>query len=370
VRCFASQADEDRFFAGVGKPAFTFPVGPLEVSRWTQRYRAFGRRCQHRSGRLMRHITAADSARDMDLLRRAVGARQVTFIGGSWGTFLGATYANLFPRRVRAMALSAILDPVAWVGGGRGFAPTYLRQRIDLSAHRTLEAFLDLCGRRPVARCAFSAGSAAATRAKFAALLRRLELNPSGASVTYGDFVGTVVNDLYGVSAWSELARKMQSVWTTGSTDGVAAHPAFPDLGGAFGINCTDSPNPGPATFPRFDRFTSRRAGAVGRFWLWATEVCSTWPVTSRDRYTGPWDRRTPGPVLVITTTHDPATSYEAAVALSRELARGRLLTVDGYGHGTRSACTDRYLVRYLVTRIPPPRGARCRGEQPFGPGA
>jgi pimeloyl-ACP methyl ester carboxylesterase len=375
VNCFASQADEDRFFAGVGKPALTFPVGPLEMSHWIQRYRAFGRRCKRRSGELMRHITTAESARDMDLLRRAVGARRVTFIGGSWGTFLGATYANMFPRRVRAMALSAILDPIAWVNRGRNvlsdpaaFAPTYLRQRIDLSARKTLDAFLDLCGRQPVARCAFSAGSAAATRAKFDVLLQRLESSPSSASVTYGDFVGTVVNDLYVSSGWSELARKMQSVWTTGSTEGVAAEAGFPDIGGAFGINCTDSPNPGPAAFPRFDPFTFGRAGAPGRFWLWATEVCSTWPVTAPARYTGPWDRRTASPVLVITTTHDPATSYEAAVALSRELARGRLLTVDGYGHGTKSACTDRHLVRYLILRILPPRGARCRGEQPFSP--
>ncbi len=373
VKCFASQADEDRFFAGVGKPALTFPVGPLEMSRWIQRYRAFGQRCRQRSGSLMRHITTAESARDMDLLRRAVGARRVTFLGGSYGTFLGATYANMFPRRVRAMALSAVIDPVAWVDRGRdvltdpaAFAPTYLRQRTDLSARKTLDAFLDLCGRQPVARCAFSAGSAAATRAKFDALLQRLESNPSSASVTYGDFVGTVVNDLYVSSGWSELARKMQSVWTTGSTDGVAAEAEFPDLGGTFGINCTDSPNPGPAAFPRFDPVTFGRAGAPGRFWLWATELCSTWPVTAPARYTGPWDRPTANPVLVITTTHDPATSYEAAVALSRELARGRLLTVDGYGHGTKSACMDRHVVRYLINGILPRRGARCRGEQPF----
>ncbi len=376
VKCFASQAAEDRFFAGVGKPAYTFPVGALQMSVWRQRYRAFGRRCEQRSGALMRHITTAESARDMDLLRRAVGARRVTFLGGSWGTFLGATYANLFPRRLRAMALSAIIDPVAWVNRGRevltdpaAFAPTYLRQRTDLSARKTLDAFLDECGRRPVARCAFSAGSAAATRAKFDALLGRLESDPASASVSYGDFVGTVVNDLYASPGWSELARKMQSVWTTGSTDGVAAGTPFPDIGGAFGINCTDSPNPGPAAFPRFDDVTFARAGAVGRFWLWTTEVCSTWPATAPNRYTGPWNRRTASPVLVITTTHDPATSYESAVALSRVLARGRLLTVDGYGHSTKSACTDRHLVRFLVDGVLPPPGARCRGQQPFGPG-
>ena len=211
---------------------------------------------------------------------------------------------------------------------------------------------------QPVARCAFSAGGAAATRAKFDALLQRLESNPSGASITYGDFVGTVVNGLYVSAGWSELARKMQNVWTMGSTDGVAAEAPFPDLGGVFGINCTDSPNPGPDAFPRFDPVTFGRAGAPGRFWLWATELCSTWPVTAPARYTGPWDRPTASPVLVINTTHDPATSYEAAVALSRELARGRLLTVDGYGHGTQSACMDLHVVRYLINGILPPLGS------------
>ncbi len=364
VRCFDSQAAEDRFFAGVGKPALSFPMGPLETSAWTQRYRDFGRRCEQRSGALMRHVTAAETARDMDLLRRAIGARRVSFMGGSWGTFLGATYANLFPRRVRAMAISAILDPVEWVRRGR--APTYLRQRIDRSAGKTLDAFLDLCGRAPVARCAFSAGSAAATRAKFDALLARLDGAPPGAGVTYADLVATVVNDLYAVAGWEELAQKLERVWTTGTTDGLAAEAGFADLAGAFGINCTDSPNPGPAAFARFDPITLARAGAAGRFWLWATLPCATWPVTAPARYTGPWDRRTAGPVLVLSTTHDPATSYEAAVALSRELARGRLLTIDGYGHGTQSACADRHLVRFLIRKTLPPRGAHCRGEQPF----
>lgn len=69
---------------------------------------------------------------------------------------------------------------------------------------------------------------------------------------------------------------------------------------------------------------------------------------------------------MVISTTHGPATSYDAAVALTRLLARARLLTVEGYGHGTKSACTDRHLARYLIDGDLPPRGARCKGEQPF----
>lgn len=296
VRCFASPAQEKRFFAGVGKPALTFPVGPLAIARWTERYRVFGQRCKQRTRpELMRHVTTAETARDMDTLRAAVGARRVTFPRGSWGTFLGATYANMFPHRIRAMALSAILDPVAWVNRGRDvlsdpgtFAPTYLRQGIDLSAKKTLDAFLDLCGSTTVDRCAFSAGSPAATQAKLDTLLQRMESDPSSATVSYADLVGTIVNDLYASAGWGELAKKMQSVWATGSTKGVAADDFdYPDIGGAFGINCIDSPNPGPAAFPQFDPFTLDRAGAPGRFWMWATELCSTWPVTAPARYTG-----------------------------------------------------------------------------------
>ena len=78
-------------------------------------------------------------------------------------------------------------------------------------------------------------------------------------------------------------------------------------------------------------------------------------------------NRRTANPVLVIGTTHDPATPYEGAVAMARQLARARLLTVDGYGHGTTSPCTNRYVSRYLISKILPPMGARCRQiPQPF----
>lgn len=118
VRCFPSQAAEDRFLAGVGKPALSFPVGASQRQSWIRRWAAFGRRCQRRSGDLLRHVSTADSARDMDLLRRAIGQRQLTYVGASYGTFLGATYANLFSNRIRAMVLISALDPAAWVNRG------------------------------------------------------------------------------------------------------------------------------------------------------------------------------------------------------------------------------------------------------------
>jgi pimeloyl-ACP methyl ester carboxylesterase len=98
-------------------------------------------------------------------------------------------------------------------------------------------------------------------------------------------------------------------------------------------------------------------------------EPCATWPATAANPYDGPWNRQTANPVLVIGTTHDPATPYQGAVAMSRQLARARLLTVDGYGHtalASPNPCTVRYETRYLIAKILPPRAARCQGEQPF----
>ncbi len=72
--------------------------------------------------------------------------------------------------------------------------------------------------------------------------------------------------------------------------------------------------------------------------------------------------------MLVIGTTYDPATPYQGSVAMAHQLARARLLTVDGYGHGTTSPCADRFLSRYLIYKALPPNGARCaQSPQPFG---
>ena len=118
VQCFASQAAEKRFLGGVGVAGESFPVGSAQMSRWIDRYRTFGVLCGRRNGSLLEHVSTADTARDLDLLRRAVGDRSLNYLGTSYGTFLGATYANLFPNRVRAMVLTSNINPQA-VGAGR-----------------------------------------------------------------------------------------------------------------------------------------------------------------------------------------------------------------------------------------------------------
>jgi pimeloyl-ACP methyl ester carboxylesterase len=396
VQCFDSMEDEKRFFGDVPigiNPSF--PVGRGETDAWIERYRRFGMRCGKRNGSFLKRLSTANSARDLDLLRRAVGERKLTYFGESYGTFLGATYANLFPDRVRAMALDGNVDPRAWThkqkkANSGKFLGTFLRLRADEGSAATLDAFLGLCGETDTQHCAFSAGSPEATREKYAALLERLRTNPESTDVSYADLAAETNGGLYEYPAWPALAKMLQDVWTTGTSKRALQSPSLrgPAVvpaasAGApeaqrqyfgpeqtFAVVCSETPNPGPTAFRVLDGFAFERSGPIGQVWSWGTEVCSTWPATAADAYTGPWNARTANPVLVVGMTLDPATNYRGSVVMNRLLPRSRLLTVDGYGHGTfsnPSACANRYISRYLIRKRLPPKGARCKqGVGPF----
>jgi pimeloyl-ACP methyl ester carboxylesterase len=213
VRCFGSAAAENRLLAPV-LPYPLFPVGARQTAVFERTYTRFDARCARRAGRLLVHDSTADVARDMDLLRRAAGAPTLNYIGLSYGTGLGAVYANLFPASVGHMVLDGNLDPVAWTDGGK--LPSFVRLGNAAAAAAEMRSFLNLCGRQPTSRCAFSAGTPAATRAKFATLLRRLRAHPvtvGGQTITYPALFGQVVPP-GDVTNWQPAAVQLQQLWT------------------------------------------------------------------------------------------------------------------------------------------------------------
>jgi pimeloyl-ACP methyl ester carboxylesterase len=385
VQCFASKDAEERFFAGSPtRNVDGFPVGPDQMTTWIDRYRQLGAHCESRNGRLLRHVSTVDTVRDLDLLRRLVGSSKLNFLGTSYGTFVGAVYANLFPGRVRTMVLDGVIDPIAWShpqraqNGGR-FLPGGLRFRSDEETAKTLAAFLDLCGRQDAARCAFSAGSPQATREKFTELLARLPVDATAGRTSYAQAVSATVRDLYVLSSWEGRAVDLQRLWEEGpSAPGRQAAAAGERAGSEtysgeeqeMAIACGEVPSPGASDFPEIDAFAQQRSGVVGPYWTWDYEPCSTWPVRSADRYAGPWNHRTANPVLVIGNTFDPATPLRGAQVMARELARARLLTMDGYGHTALlnpSSCVNRHVARYFINATLPPRGTRCQqDDRPF----
>jgi hypothetical protein len=292
------------------------------------------------------------------------------------------------------MILDGNVNPAEWT---RPEGPLTNWQRIgrDQASAATLRAFLDLCGRAGAARCAFAAGSPAATRAKFAALLRRLRRHPVTVgsppqTYTYADTVASVPVGV--VSGWPCGARLLQALWAGRGTlcpPGAAAPAAAariadrPAAAGPFhgayygeeeqqAVLCADSPNPrDPRLYPLLAALSYRQSGGYGPDYTWNSEQCARWPAgAAQDRYTGPWNRRTAGTILLLGNTGDPNTPYQDSVALARELARARLLTVDGYGHtegSNPSTCATDDAVRYALTGALPPAGTVCQQDgKPF----
>ncbi|MFG2558507.1 alpha/beta fold hydrolase [Streptomyces sp. NPDC048496] len=375
VQCFASAEEAVTWLENV--PAF--PVSAKERRTFTAAYAELGRRCQKRVPELLRHVSTDESARDLDRLRQALGERQLRYWGVSYGTLLGATYANLFPSKDGRLVLDGNVDPRAWVEDGSKSEPelnTFLRLGSDLGSADALREFLRLCGRAPASSCAFSAGNPAATRAKLTELLGRLPKRPVG-SWTYAKTVSEIRGGLYTVHpGWAETAQMLQTLWEGRIPEDPPAPPVsltYPGFEQSLGVLCAESPNPrDPARYVGLAKLSTARAGDLGHWWAWANEPCATWPARAVRTYTGPWNRHTATPVLVVNATYDPATSYRAGKAMARELADTRLLTVNGYGHTSLdnpSGCVGRHTARYFLSGVLPPVGATCEQDvPPFAP--
>jgi pimeloyl-ACP methyl ester carboxylesterase len=387
VLCFASAAEQQAFF----RNAPPFPVGPAEDRAFIRTFEQFARLCAQRNPDLLRHMSTANADRDLDLLRQAVGDARLTYLGLSYGTYLGASYVNLFPDRVRSVILDGVVEPVAWATGRGDQAETLpfsTRLHSDQGAFATLGQFLELCAAAGPTACAFAAGSESATRDKFNDLLHGLLEHPLVLSTPQGPFtltyaivVQTVLGVMYSPVLWPALASALQGLEQVAGPEFLALRQALASQAAAApynnsldafaAISCADSDNPrSPNAWPAAARAADARAPYFGSPWTFASQPCATWAVTDRDRYTGPWNRPTSSPVLVIGNLFDPATRYQSAVALSHELARGRLLTLDGFGHTSffKSACVERFETSYLVSGQLPPAGTHCQPDQlPFG---
>ncbi|MFF3327377.1 alpha/beta hydrolase [Streptomyces sp. NPDC002889] len=371
VHCFRNAEEATAWWAR--QPA-GFPVGEKERQAWFAGRADLASGCRQRASTLLPHVSTPDSARDLDRLRNAVGDRQLNYWGISYGTFLGAVYANLFPDKVRGLLLDGNVDPRGYAGGAMNSEPrltTSLRMGSDLGSAATLGQFLELCGQAAASRCAFSAGSPQATRAKLAVLMQRLQRQPVE-EWTYAKTVDALRTALYFVDpGWTDAAEMLQELWQ-GRVPRMPAPPSsrtYPGFEQEAAVVCSESPNPRVRSrYAELEAFSAARAGDLGRRWVWDYEWCAQWPATAAHRYTGPWNRPTAHPVLVVNPTYDPATSYQAAEAMARELADARLLTLHGYGHTALvnpSACVNLYAVRYFTTGALPPVGASCRQDTP-----
>jgi pimeloyl-ACP methyl ester carboxylesterase len=375
VRCYPTVAARDK---AMGNLPDGFPVGKAQEAAYGHAYAKLDTRCARVAGPLLYHDSTADIARDMNLLREAVGARVLNYYGASYGTLLGAIYANLFPATTGRMILDGNINPVTW-STGNSQVPPFSRIGSGQATQAVMTAFLDLCGKAPATACAFSAGTPAATTAKWHTLLRLarkhpLNLGGQQGTYTYADVLGAA-SSLGTVDQWQDNAILLQQLWTaaTGGKPSPAPTPSPSSAPSSSGpgyyagpeqqlaIQCADSPGPrGLAAYA-----TAAAAGTFAPIAAWDIFGCADWPAAAaQDRYTGPWNRPTASTILVVGNTGDPWTPYQDSVAMSRDLATARLLTINGYGHtagNNPSTCAFNDMINYTITGALPAPGTVCQ---------
>jgi pimeloyl-ACP methyl ester carboxylesterase len=325
--------------------------------------RAFARDCLRRTGELLAHVGTVDAARDMDQIRRALGESKISYLGFSYGTDLGATYADLFPTRLRATVLDGAID-MSLDG------PQLVRQQA-LAMERAFHVFAANCAARPT--CAFYSGGD--PEGAFDKLLQRLDASPLrvGTRVANESKLRTVAGAaLFGLPPFRPVLEAGLAQAAAG--DGSAILAGF-DLyadrqpGGTYSnsieatvaVNCLDY------RWPRaqrgYDAIVSRPLAAAPQFGpTFEREFlpCAYWPFLGRDRPV-PSAAGAP-PIVVVGTTGDPATPYEWAQALARQLESAVLLTRVGEGHTALGAsrCIDDALAAYLGKLTVPAAGTTC----------
>lgn len=310
--------------------------------------------CEAARGAMLPHLGTKNVARDMDLIRAGMGDEQLSYVGYSYGTSIGQVYADLFPQRVRAMVIDGLVDP----------EPAGIDTAVEqaLGFETALANWAEGCGRR--SGCGFDDPIAAVDR--MLALAEETVASSGGRrALGPGEAAIGLAYPLYNQSLWSALDRGVEAALAGDGAGMVALADSYTQLADFsiyFAVSCLDS------SWPRStDEFLSRAedAGAVApRFGEAIVNDyirCAVWPVDP-DPLGGVTAGGAP-PILVVSTTGDPATPHENGVTVADRLSSGVLLTFEGEGHTITfqgNSCVDGIAIRYLIDLEVPEDGTRC----------
>lgn len=343
------------------------PDSPDERESLEAGVEEFTRQCEQRHGDLLDHISTQDTVRDLDRYREVSGEEQLSFLGFSYGTYIGAVYAHFFPDRVRAFALDAAVDPEL----------SSLEVNLEQAAgfERSLTVFLDDCATSP--SCAFyNGGDSHGAYDALVAEIDRQPLEADGRRLGPNELDLGVANVLYsGEAGWTDLADALAAAADGDPEPMLAQTDTYTERnddgsdGGIlqpfWAIGCLDGDSIGePDDYPALEEQFRAAAPRFGMTFLYSALVCSLWPaepVASPN----PLDASGAAPILVIGTTGDPATPYQWAESLAGVLSSGVLLTAEGEQHVAyfANACAEDIINRYLVDLEVPPEGTRCEAS-------
>jgi pimeloyl-ACP methyl ester carboxylesterase len=361
VRCL-SGPQEDAFNA-------LDPVwdDPQEKAAGIQADKNFAAGCMSMSGDVLPFVDTESAARDMDQIRAAVGDAKLTYLGFSYGTFLGQTYAHLFPTHVRALSLDGVVDPTV--------SPNDMLLEQVKSFQKNLDAYAAGCQART--SCQF--GRSGNLEGKISALLQQLDNSPmhvGSRELTRSLAIIGIITPLYDPSTWTYLDQGLSaaaqgngSLLLQFSDLYLARHPdgTYDNENDAnYAINCLDRPVPSDVS--AYDALGASYAAAspiLGAAEQYSNLVCAYWPVPAKG-HVGPLTAPGAPPILLVGGTDDPATPYAWAQAVNQQISNSVLLTRQGNGHVSydKSQCAQQAEDAYLINLTLPAPGTVCTDSQ------
>lgn len=344
------------------------PDTPAEVDALEAANRNLGQACQRSAGALLAHVDTLSNVRDMDVLREVLGDSRLSYYGASYGTFLGAWYAQEFPWRVGRLVLDGAVDPNLSLdqyaaGQAEGF-------------YRGLQLFVADCQSR--GECPLR-GSVDDGIAQLGRMIAAADGHPlrtgdkGGRQLTESLFLIGVAMAMYIDQLWPTLVKGLTEATQGDGGTLLALSDLYYErddpkaytrtLAANVAIYCLDHPGTGSALQAKSLADTlERKYPPQGAAMGWSVISCSQWPVKAvlkPQRLTAPGA----APILVVGTTGDPATPYAWATSLASQLESGRLLTWKGTGHtayGQGSTCVAGTVESYLVAGVVPARDTTC----------
>ena len=341
-------------------------------------------RCIDLNPGVLPYVSTANVARDFDAIRAAIGERKLNYLGFSYGTFLGATYATLFPTHYRAMVLDGPVDATRYIND-----PIENASEQTAGFERALGRFLQACAAHQD-RCHGFGGDD--PWSAFDALAAKLDQTPLPAAgyasdprpVNGDDVRAAASSELYSTKRWDALAAALAAAQAgDGSLIRRLVDEDFyerdPDTGAYDPLSdrfflITAAEQHYPRAVGLFLHDGAQSWSQNEHFWFnngYVELTSALYPIRAKDAFDGPFriPKSSPTP-LVVATTYDPATPYRGAVRLADDLGNARLLTMDGDGHTAYQTgspdCVDTGIETYLATRKLPPAGTECHQAPPF----
>lgn len=362
VKCLDAKAMDEFNYGAISETRNT----PAWEDAVKAQDKAFADACKANSNGILPFITTVDSARDMDLIRGVLGDQTLNYLGYSYGTFLGATYAKLYPQRAQRLVLDAAMDPTVpslQVGTAQA-----------IGFESSLRAYMKSC--LADSGCPFNGTVDEAlsdVRALLATVSRTPLKNADGRVLTVDSMMTGMIAALYSQDSWTYLTRGFKSALQgdasvmmalADSYNGRASDGTYSDnTTEAFqAYNCMDYPlDDSKAAQDAAIKVLEAQAPTFAPYWQ-APDLCEEWPYPptgTREAITASGS----GPIVVVGTTNDPATPYAWAESLAKQLENGTLITRVGEGHtgyNKGNTCVDDAVEAFLTKGTVPKDGLRC----------